>query len=120
MKKKIRGLKRSTFELDFDLYRVNVPIKNNPGFHLSVIDLSPEFVEQTIVFQHAAEVMDKVKIYETQIYACMGQNKLLEAIQIAIEALKLLNVRLPEKPTKLHILFSLIKLYKNYRKQKEE
>ena len=52
MKKKIRGLKRSTFELDFDLYRVKVPISNNPGFHLSVIDLSPESVEQTIVFQH--------------------------------------------------------------------
>ena len=52
MKKKIRGLKRSTFELDFDLYRVKVPIKNNPGFHLSVIDLSPESIEQTIVFQH--------------------------------------------------------------------
>lgn len=52
MKKKIRGLKRSTFELDFNLYRVKVPIKNNPGFHLSVIDLSPESIEQTIVFQH--------------------------------------------------------------------
>ncbi len=52
MKKKIRGLKRSTFKLDFDLYRVKVPIRNNPGFHLSVIDLSPESIEQTIVFQH--------------------------------------------------------------------
>ena len=52
MKKKIRGLKRSTFELDFDLYRVNVPIRDNPGFNLSVIDLSPQDIEQTIVFQH--------------------------------------------------------------------
>jgi len=52
MKKKIRGFKRSTFELDFDLYRVKVPIQNNPGFNLSVIDLSPESIEQTIVFQH--------------------------------------------------------------------
>lgn len=52
MKKKIRGLKRSTFELDFDLYRVKVPIKKTPGFNLSAIDLSPESIEQTIVFQH--------------------------------------------------------------------
>lgn len=52
MKKKIRGLKRSTFQLDFDLYRVNIPIQDNPGFNLSVIDLSPEAIEQTIVFQH--------------------------------------------------------------------
>lgn len=52
MKKKIRGLKRATFQLDFDLYRVNVPIRDNPGFNLSVIDLSPEEVTQTIVFIH--------------------------------------------------------------------
>lgn len=52
MKKKIRGLKRATFQLDFDLYRVNVPIRDNPGFNLSVIDLSPEEVTQTIVFVH--------------------------------------------------------------------
>ena len=52
MKKKIRGLKRATFQLDFDLYRVKVPIPENPGSHLSVIDLWPEGIEQTIVFQH--------------------------------------------------------------------
>lgn len=52
MKKRIRGLKRSTFQLDFDLYRVSIPIQDNPGFHLSAIDLSPQAIEQTIVFQH--------------------------------------------------------------------
>ena len=52
MKKKIRGLKRATFQLDFDLYRVQVPIHDNPGFNLSVIDLSPQEIEQTIIFQH--------------------------------------------------------------------
>ena len=52
MKKRIRGLKRSTFQLDFDLYRVKVPIPDYDGDHLSVIDLSPQDIEQTIVFQH--------------------------------------------------------------------
>ncbi|MCY4069847.1 MAG: alpha/beta fold hydrolase [Chloroflexi bacterium] len=52
MKKRIRGLKRAIFQLDFDLYRVKVPIPGYDGSHLSVIDLSPQDIEQTIVFQH--------------------------------------------------------------------
>ena len=52
MKKRIRGLKRSVFLLDFDLYRVKVPIREYPGQHLSVIDLHPQDVESTILFQH--------------------------------------------------------------------
>ena len=52
MKKRIRGLKRSVFKLDFDLYRRKVPIADYPGSHLSVIDLSPQDVETTILFQH--------------------------------------------------------------------
>lgn len=52
MKKRIRGLKRAIFQLDFDLYRVQVPIPGYNSSHLSVIDLAPQDIEQTIVFQH--------------------------------------------------------------------
>ena len=52
MKKRIRGLKRSVLQLDFDLYRVKVPLPDAPGENLSVIDLYPQGVEKTIVFQH--------------------------------------------------------------------
>ncbi len=52
MKRRIRGLKRSVLHLDFDLYRVNVPIRDHSGRHLSVIDLHPQDVESTILFQH--------------------------------------------------------------------
>lgn len=52
MKKRIRGLKRSVFLLDFDLYRVKVPIRDYQGQHLSVIDLHPQGIETTILFQH--------------------------------------------------------------------
>lgn len=52
MKKKIRGLKRQTFVYDFNLYRVDVPIPGQPGHNLSVIDIHPEGVEQTILLQH--------------------------------------------------------------------
>ncbi len=52
MKKRIRGLKRSVILLDFDLYRVKVPIRDFPGQHLSVIDLHPQDIDSTILFQH--------------------------------------------------------------------
>ncbi len=52
MKKKLRGLKRRAIQLDYDLYRVQVPIRGQPNMALSVIDLWPEEVEQTLMFVH--------------------------------------------------------------------
>jgi long-chain acyl-CoA synthetase len=52
MKKKLRGLKRSAILLDFDLYRVDVPIRGLAEADLSVIDIWPEGVTQTIMFIH--------------------------------------------------------------------
>ena len=52
MKRKLRGFKRSAIELDFDLYRVDVPIPGLAGDKLSVIDIHPEGVERTIMFVH--------------------------------------------------------------------
>ena len=52
MKRRIRGLKRSVMQLDFDLFRVKVPIRDYPGNHLSVIDLHPQDVTKAIVFLH--------------------------------------------------------------------
>jgi predicted ATPase/signal transduction histidine kinase/DNA-binding NarL/FixJ family response regulator len=61
-----------------------------------------------VVLQHARTLLDKVKVYEIKIRAYITQNKLLEAIKIARYILKILGVKLPAKPTKLHILFALI------------
>ncbi|MGD2078411.1 MAG: alpha/beta fold hydrolase [Chloroflexota bacterium] len=52
MKRKLRGFKRSAVELDYNLYRVDVPIPGLAGDELSVIDIRPEGVEQTIVLLH--------------------------------------------------------------------
>jgi long-chain acyl-CoA synthetase len=52
MKNRLRGIHRTTFLYDFDLYRVEVPIAGTAGQNLSVIDMWPENVEQTILFQH--------------------------------------------------------------------
>jgi long-chain acyl-CoA synthetase len=52
MKKKLRGLKRKALQLDFNLYRVEVPIHGLEGMNLSTIDMWPEGIEKTIVFLH--------------------------------------------------------------------
>jgi long-chain acyl-CoA synthetase len=52
MKRKLRGLKRRDLLLDFNLYRVDVPIRGLAGAELSVIDIWPEGVEKTIMFVH--------------------------------------------------------------------
>jgi long-chain acyl-CoA synthetase len=52
MKRKLRGFKRQAFQLDFDLYRVDVPIPGLSDVALSVIDIWPQGAQKTIVFVH--------------------------------------------------------------------
>ncbi|MGD9077049.1 MAG: alpha/beta fold hydrolase, partial [Desulfobacteraceae bacterium] len=52
MKRKVRGLKRRDIQLDFSLYRVEVPIRGLSQMALSVVDLWPEGAEKTIMLVH--------------------------------------------------------------------
>ncbi len=52
MKRKLRGMKRRDIQLDFNLYRVDVPIRGLTGARLSVIDIWPEGVQKTVMFVH--------------------------------------------------------------------
>lgn len=53
----------------------------------------------TVVLQHANTHIDKMKVYEVKIQACMAQVKQLEAVKIGLQALELLGIKLPEKPS---------------------
>jgi long-chain acyl-CoA synthetase len=52
MKRKLRGIKRQAIQLDFSLYRVDVPIRGLSDVELSVVDIWPEGSERTIMFVH--------------------------------------------------------------------
>ncbi|MEH1847321.1 MAG: AAA family ATPase [Nostoc sp.] len=56
-----------------------------------------EFAE--VVLTHARSWLDRINVYNTKIRACMAQNQLLEALQLARFVLKPLGVYLPEQPT---------------------
>ncbi|MCP4159712.1 MAG: serine/threonine-protein kinase PknK, partial [Deltaproteobacteria bacterium] len=62
------------------------------------------------VIHNANSILDKVKIYETNISACIARNQLLEGIEIGLSILKKLGIRIPAKPGKMHIIYELIKL----------
>src|SRR6478672_5492357 len=51
-----------------------------------------------IVQNCAKTLLDKVKVYEVQIQAYISQNKLLEAVNTALQVLKLLGVEFPAEP----------------------
>ena len=62
MKKNLRGVKRQDIQLDFDLYRVRVPIPAVEDAYLSVLDLYPEGADRTILFLHGyAGVLELVR-----------------------------------------------------------
>jgi long-chain acyl-CoA synthetase len=52
VKRKLRGLNRRDIQLDFSLYRVDVPIRGLPDMKLSVVHLCPEQAEKAMVFVH--------------------------------------------------------------------
>ncbi|MBD2004630.1 MULTISPECIES: hybrid sensor histidine kinase/response regulator [Cyanophyceae] len=52
-----------------------------------------------VVQQQAKTLLDKVKVYEVQIQAYIGQNKQVEAISQGLKVLKLLEVEFPLKPS---------------------
>ncbi|MBD1885764.1 serine/threonine-protein kinase, partial [Microcoleus vaginatus] len=56
-----------------------------------------------VVQNRAKTLLDKIKVYEVQIQAYVSQNKLLEAVNIALEILKLLGVEFPSQPNQSDI-----------------
>ncbi|MEG4367791.1 serine/threonine-protein kinase PknK, partial [Microcoleus sp. C2C6] len=59
-------------------------------------DRMQRFVE--IVQNSAKTLLDQVKVYEIQMQAYIGQNRLLEAVDTALQVLKLFGVEFPQEP----------------------
>ncbi|MDY6807116.1 MAG: diguanylate cyclase, partial [Cyanobacteriota bacterium] len=56
-----------------------------------------------ILLENAKNALDRVKAYEVKIQLLMSQNKLLEAIQVALKFLSLLGIDLPKNPDKIDV-----------------
>ncbi len=62
-----------------------------------------------VIILRAQNLLEKVKVYELKVTFYFNQNQPQASIDIALEALKLLGVYLPEKPNKFNILMGLIR-----------
>ena len=51
-----------------------------------------------IVLQNATDILDKIKVYETNILFCISQNQMHEAIDIALDTLTMLGVSIDYEP----------------------
>ena len=60
------------------------------------------------VFQKAKSILDQVKVYEVKIQAFIAQNKLLEAVDTALNIWQRLGITFPKKPNKLNVVLGLI------------
>ncbi|MGB3650359.1 MAG: AAA family ATPase [Rivularia sp. (in: cyanobacteria)] len=60
----------------------------------------------TLTLQKANTILDKVRIYKIQIQCSIAQNRMSEALELGVEVLKLLDVRLPAGPKMQYILVS--------------
>ncbi|MBD2181765.1 ATP-binding protein [Aerosakkonema funiforme] len=73
--------------------------------------LSGQFEEMEqlaeIVRKEAISLLDKVKIYEVEIQAYIAQNKQIEAMQAALQILKMLGITFPERITDSDIMLEL-------------
>lgn len=52
-----------------------------------------------LILDHAKTSLDQVKAYELKIKACEVQRKLVEAVRLGLQALKILGITLTESPT---------------------
>lgn len=73
--------------------------------------LSTDFEEMErlveIVLENATTLLDKVQVYQVKIQSFMSQFKVLQAVETAIEILRLLGITFPEQPSQEDILCGL-------------
>ena len=62
-----------------------------------------------VVTQQATNILDKVKVYEVTILAYIAQSKCVEAINVGLEILELLGVKLPRKLNQINVVVLLLR-----------
>ncbi len=62
-----------------------------------------------VIISRAKNLLEKIKVYELKVVFYFNQNQSQASIDIALEALKMLGITLPQKPNKFNILMGLIR-----------
>ncbi|MBI3219001.1 MAG: AAA family ATPase [Bacteroidetes bacterium] len=62
------------------------------------------------ILQNATSLLHKIKAYEVKIQYYQSRNKLVEAVELAVDVAAMLGVRFPSNPSRINILTSLVSL----------
>ncbi|MBI5570570.1 MAG: AAA family ATPase [Desulfomonile tiedjei] len=62
-----------------------------------------------IVLRHAGSSLEKVRAYEVRIQSCVARYDMLEAVRTSLDALDLLGIRFPLRPSKSAVVWAILK-----------
>ncbi|MDX5428057.1 MAG: serine/threonine-protein kinase PknK, partial [Bacteroidota bacterium] len=94
---------KKEYTLSYSIYKE----LNEISYLCAQYTLTDKYFDEIV--QHAHSDLDKIKAYQVKIKAFQAQNELTPAVETGLEALELLGVRMPRKPTKLDVMLSLVK-----------
>ncbi|MBW4617354.1 MAG: AAA family ATPase [Desmonostoc vinosum HA7617-LM4] len=83
---------QSQYDLTLAIYQEAV----EAAYLSSNFDQMQEWIE--VVLHKSLTLLDKIKVYNVKMQACMAQNHLPAAIQIGLQVLQLLGLEFPENP----------------------
>ncbi|NEP59880.1 MAG: AAA family ATPase, partial [Symploca sp. SIO2G7] len=101
----IELLGENTWQVKYELTLKLYQQASEAAYLIGKFDQMEQWVEK--VLQQAQTLLDKVAVYEIQIQAYYSQNKPQEAVDMALEVLKLLGVVFPEQPNESDFMQSL-------------
>lgn len=61
------------------------------------------------VISHSTMILDKVRAYEVKIASYSAQTRLKEAMATGLAAFEMLGIDFPKKPSRMDVLFALVK-----------
>ncbi len=117
----------SAYEVAFNYFSAGINLLGKEGWlsnyeltlnlHLEAVEscyLISNFEEMeslgAVVLEMASNLLDKVKIYEVKIQACIARNNRVEAVRTALPILAMLDRKFPEKPSKFRVVAELVRV----------
>lgn len=117
----------SAYELALDYFRVGLKLIGEHGWNTDydlTLDLHVEAVESAYLISRFDEMqslsskvldkgrslLDKVKVFQVRIQACIAQNNRVEAVKTALPVLAMLDMTFPERPTKIRVIADLFQI----------
>ncbi|AFY58772.1 putative ATPase [Rivularia sp. PCC 7116] len=102
---------QSEYELSLNLYESLSEV----AYLMGDFEASEEFAE--VVLARAKKLLEKVKVYEIKIQSYGAQGKAIEAVNIALEILKQLEIIFPKNPTQSDVEQAMLQIASNITKK---